>query len=837
MKRSLETSEKSTKKPKISLEPDVSELGDSDSEMQSSLEIDVREMRASDLEGMPSGMQSSLELDVRETKASDLEGMPPKMQSSLIKLASAQKSYVALSNRNSLNSELRSAEQELEKAYLAIRDLFFDTDNYSLTSVAKLLQLGFDPNIENSRGATTLLQVLSNILVLPFQFDDKRYPYHPGFIEQEELDIKMKIIEESEKISKLLFKYSSIEASDIYNFYYESCLEVDISKNGRETICCPMEMCLIRLGEKAFKICMNLNISPQISSIFYTSEQIEISANYGEEYEGFTVEEEDIIDSVLSGSEMITMEEGAQTVINKVISITKHFGCFVSSFWKAEMNDDKKITDYRREHHFIGLFKHYYYKGFPSYDPTENTVEKNDKLLKKLFGDMSDLCSTLDIAYKSEMGITLFPSEIKFKKSEHYVEEAAKEQATLAQEQLAAIRSFIPAVVSSKLKQNDKIIEAEKSATKCLDCDDMLKYIIKFLPRNELNKITYARKEVQESKNLLKNKISSIESKGYSVQDVSGDGNCFFHAVALALQDSNYNAAGLRAMAIDYILNHPEQFQGFVEHNLDAYVDDMVGDGTWADNQVIQALSLALNRPITIFHINGREININDSIENSDIHLLYTGNHYMSITPTTHNPSEEVTIERSSHTVDDFTTVLMQSSSTTSEEATQDIESMHSKLAKSNQLEFSVDQGISSIIENMFGSGQNSLDDLIGTKESYALEASNRGFFDSFGNVVDYLSNKLSSLLDIEVEGSAVEATVLQLQALLTMAGSGNMPMGIPNRYNPDDDDGDFEPYFGGGNGGIVSFDNTPELPQNIQIVTILGNGTLVVAEDSHNTQ
>ena len=814
MKRSLETSEKSTKKPKISLEPDVSELGDSD------------------LDGMPSEMQSSLELDVREMRDSDLYGMPSEMQSSLIKLASAQESYVALSNRNSLNSELRSAEQELEKAYLAIRDLFFDTDNYSFTSVVKLLQLGFDPNIENSRGVPTLLQVLLNNLVLTNQLDhftvlaiESAAKPQKAKPQKGRYEIS-KIVEESEVIFKLLSKHSTtIKASDIYNFN--------------------MDVFLSTIGIKAFKIYMNQNVPAGVDSLTYTPEKREIAANYGSERYSFMGENsisiiEEIVVAMNYNPDHIDerhIKDDAQALIDTMISITKHFGCFVSNFWKAKINDDKKITDYM----YISSYEDV--SGFVKvFSEEHGCVREPSHIFDRIIGPlikMSDLCSTLDIAYKAEMGITLFPSEIKFKKSREYNKAAAKEQATLAQEQLAAIKSFIPAVVRSKLKQkqNNEIIEAEKSATKCVDCDEMLRYILQFLPRNELNKITYARKEVQESKNLLKDKISSIESKGYSVQDVSGDGNCFFHAVALALQDSNHNAAGLRAMAIDYILNHPRRFQGFVEHNLDAYIDDMVGDGTWADNPVIQALSLALNRPITIFHINGREININDSIENSDIHLLYTGNHYMSITPTTHNPSEEVTIERSSHTVDDFTTVLMQSSSTTSEEATQDIESMHSKLAKSNQLEFSVDQGISSIIENMFGSGQNSLDDLIGTKESYALEASNRGFFDSFGNVVDYLSNKLSSLLDIEVEGSAVEATVLQLQALLTMAGSGNMPMGIPNRYNPDDDDGDFEPYFGGGNGGIVSFDNTPELPQNIQIVTILGNGTLVVAEDSHNTQ
>ena len=128
----------------------------------------------------------------------------------------------------------------------------------------------------------------------------------------------------------------------------------------------------------------------------------------------------------------------------------------------------------------------------------------------------------------------------------------------------------------------------------------------------------------------------------------------------------------------------------------------------------------------------------------------------------------------------------------------------------------------------MFSSGSNSLDDLIGTKESFALEIGNRGFFSSCRNVIDYLSDKLSTLLDIEVEGSVVEATVLQLQSLLTMAGSGSMPMGIPHRHNPDDD---FSSGPFGGN-SAVSFEGEPLAP-NPTFIVVLGNGTLVFPEDS----
>lgn len=120
------------------------------------------------------------------------------------------------------------------------------------------------------------------------------------------------------------------------------------------------------------------------------------------------------------------------------------------------------------------------------------------------------------------------------------------------------------------------------------------------------------------------------------------------------------------------------------------------------------------------------------------------------------------------------------------------------------------------------------LDDLIGSKDSYNLEAGNRGFFNLFGDSIDYLSEKLGAILDMGIDGSIVEATILQLQALLIMAGSGGLPIGIPHRYKHDDDD--FEPNSGGGSG--LEFFAYPQLNPSVYEVIILGNNTIVITEN-----
>lgn len=197
--------------------------------------------------------------------------------------------------------------------------------------------------------------------------------------------------------------------------------------------------------------------------------------------------------------------------------------------------------------------------------------------------------------------------------------------------------------------------------------------------------------------------------------------------------------------------------------------------------------------------------------------------------------SNTQSIEESKISVDEAAQELLQltvkvaitGEETQNERAQESIKQLYNKSEKTS---FSVDDGLSAILESMFNS--KSLDDLIGTNESYALEAGNKWFFKSFGKWVNYLSNSLNALLHMENDGNLLEAMILQLQGLLMMAGSGSLPMGVPHHYNPNDDD--FEPDFGGGNSGII-FNNMPERqPQNVYVITVLGNYTFIT-EDSHN--
>jgi hypothetical protein len=96
---------------------------------------------------------------------------------------------------------------------------------------------------------------------------------------------------------------------------------------------------------------------------------------------------------------------------------------------------------------------------------------------------------------------------------------------------------------------------------------------------------------------------------GMKIADVSGDGNCFFHAVAAQLQlirgEEVINHQKLRTFAIYYIRHHRVEFQDFIiDETIEAYLDRMSRNREWADHNIIQALSRELRINIVIIGSN-----------------------------------------------------------------------------------------------------------------------------------------------------------------------------------------------------------------------------------------
>ncbi len=128
---------------------------------------------------------------------------------------------------------------------------------------------------------------------------------------------------------------------------------------------------------------------------------------------------------------------------------------------------------------------------------------------------------------------------------------------------------------------------------------------------------------------------------GYECRDTPHDGDCFFHAIVdqLALRELSALGASpieIRPHAIDYILNHLNEYKDFLDHH-DGDINDFISRniemGIWADHLIISALSRALNINIVIVRSDGADpIVFKRSNPITTLHLGHEiGHHYQSL--------------------------------------------------------------------------------------------------------------------------------------------------------------------------------------------------------------
>ncbi|KAF8651638.1 hypothetical protein HU200_063147 [Digitaria exilis] len=87
---------------------------------------------------------------------------------------------------------------------------------------------------------------------------------------------------------------------------------------------------------------------------------------------------------------------------------------------------------------------------------------------------------------------------------------------------------------------------------------------------------------------------AQLDSLGLKIVEVNADGKCFFRAMGDQLECSEAEHMKYRAMVVDYIVKHREDFEPFIEDEVPfkEYCDSMLKDGTWAGHMELQAASL-----------------------------------------------------------------------------------------------------------------------------------------------------------------------------------------------------------------------------------------------------
>lgn len=120
------------------------------------------------------------------------------------------------------------------------------------------------------------------------------------------------------------------------------------------------------------------------------------------------------------------------------------------------------------------------------------------------------------------------------------------------------------------------------------------------------NKNQKKKKRKQQSKQDMENFRTQLNSLGLRINEVGGDGNCFFRSVCDQLEGMEANHAYYRSLACEYIEANKDFIKFFIEDdkNIDDYIRDMRKDGIWGGNIEIFSLSMSLNVNFYIFLYN-----------------------------------------------------------------------------------------------------------------------------------------------------------------------------------------------------------------------------------------
>ncbi len=174
-------------------------------------------------------------------------------------------------------------------------------------------------------------------------------------------------------------------------------------------------------------------------------------------------------------------------------------------------------------------------------------------------------------------------------------------------------------------------------------------YISQFFRSNNACQHKYIKKQLEEFINNWQMGLAKQQSleessqaiqkyasnKGLTCFDVSGDGNCFFHAVSDQLESlglANITFEDLRARALDYMIKNINKFREFITQEENQYFDENSTSGAWADHPIIVALAEALNITIVIIRSDEDTHKINEEPNQNVINLGYeVGVHYYSL--------------------------------------------------------------------------------------------------------------------------------------------------------------------------------------------------------------
>jgi hypothetical protein len=224
-----------------------------------------------------------------------------------------------------------------------------------------------------------------------------------------------------------------------------------------------------------------------------------------------------------------------------------------------------------------------------------------------------------------------------FVQSENRVLEEKQENNLGKPRTLAQLKAFYQEKNNEKRLSQIKSLEADFELANTQYKEESLKLIIKVFGNTATKTSWKSVKKIYQTRQLQQ----EAKQFGYDCRDTQHDGNCFFHAVVDQLTLQGLSILGsdpqeLRATAMNYILNHLDDYKSFLDEHygdINEFIGQNIDMGTWADHLIISALSRALNINFVIIRSDGAAPTIFKHTQ--PIATLYLGHevgqHYQSL--------------------------------------------------------------------------------------------------------------------------------------------------------------------------------------------------------------
>lgn len=176
---------------------------------------------------------------------------------------------------------------------------------------------------------------------------------------------------------------------------------------------------------------------------------------------------------------------------------------------------------------------------------------------------------------------------------------------------------------------------------------DVVNNIGKFFSVQEMKDFSSIGMGKEQSYNSFKSKETLLEEQGYKIIDVEGDGNCFFRAIAFALEGSEDNHLSYRAAVVHQLIKYLELY--FTEgEDVEGYIAEIENSDSWVDDdRVIHAMVDILRVNIHVYNSCGVDVTIRPrhGIVEKTIDVLYSWDHYKLVIEDGFNPLENAIIE------------------------------------------------------------------------------------------------------------------------------------------------------------------------------------------------